>query len=459
MKPIIILFSAAAAMAIACCGSPKAKTQSPEVNLENLAPALEYSTVTKEEMLDMLLDYLAIESRSEYLKAGDTSYPITKGQIKMAEKLKSDAEALGAETTMSEWYYVYVDVPSNIGKDVPVLGFSCHFDYSPEVSGFGIKPQVTTYLGGDIILDDGSVISPDDPDGKDLPGLMGKTLIHTDGRTLLGGDDKNGCTILMSILKTMLDPDVKHGRIQFVFCPNEDIGEAQREIDSSLFNPDILFDVDGMGGKDITASNFTARGLSMRFTGHPTHPAEAKALHMGDPLAAAAAYIAYVPLEYRPERTEGEEGYIHHYQIDTLEDSNNYCVTSRIRYFDKSEGELFDEIINNSLKKVNEDFPYVKTQVISDEIQYDNVKYSMHPASHEIITRAAERAGIDIDFISERGGTTAAMFAAKSLRGGMCVFSGQHNCHSYHEFSCLEEMMDAYNLLLHVTDEVANMDQ
>jgi|GEM_PF-6291772 len=121
MKPIIILFSAAAAMAIACCGSPKAKTQSPEVNLENLAPALEYSTVTKEEMLDMLLDYLAIESRSEYLKAGDTSYPITKGQIKMAEKLKSDAEALGAETTMSEWYYVYVDVPSNIGKDPRIL--------------------------------------------------------------------------------------------------------------------------------------------------------------------------------------------------------------------------------------------------------------------------------------------------------------------------------------------------
>lgn len=458
MKPIIFVPATVLLVAV-CCGNPKTEVPAPSVNLDNLSPALEYPTVPKEEMLNLLLDYIAIESRSEYLKAGDTSYPMTRGQIQMAERLKSDAEALGANVTMTEYHYVYVDVPSNIDKDVPVLGFSCHLDYSSEVSGYGIKPQVTIYQGGDIKLDDGSVISPNNPDGKDLPGLIGKTLIHTDGRTLLGGDDKNGCAILMSVLKTILNPAVKHGRIQFVFCPNEDIGQAQREIDPELFNPDILFDVDGMGGKDITASNFTARGLSMRFTGHPTHPAEAKAQNMGDPLAAAATYIASVPLEYRPERTEGKEGYIHHYQIDTLEDSNNYCVMTRIRYFDKAEGELFDDIITNSLKKVNEAFPYVKTQIISDVIQYDNVKYSMHPASYEIIGRAAARSGLDIDYISERGGTTAAMFAAKSLNGGMCIFSGQHNCHSLHEYSCLEEMMDTYTLLLHVADEVSRMEQ
>lgn len=458
MKPIILL-SATVLLVAACYGNPKTKVPPTTVNLDNLSPALEYPTVPKEEMLNMLLDYIAIESRSEYLKAGDTSYPITRGQIQMAKRLKDEAEALGANTTMTEHYYVYVDVPSNIDKDVPVLGFSCHLDYSPEVPGYGIKPQVTVYQGGDIKLDDGSVISPDNPDGKDLPGLIGKTLIHTDGRTLLGGDDKNGCAILMSVLKTTLNPSVKHGRIQFVFCPNEDIGQAQREIDTSLFNPDILFDLDGMGGKDITASNFTARGLSVRFTGHPAHPSEAKAQNMGDPLAAAATYIASVPLEYRPERTEGKEGYIHHYQLDTLEDSNNYCVTSRIRYFDKVEGELFNDIITNSLKKVNEAFPAVKTQIISDVIQYDNVEYSMHPASREVIMRAAARSGLDVNFTAERGGTTAAMFAAKSLKGGMCIFSGQHNCHSLHEYSCLEEMMDAYTLLLHVADEVSRMEQ
>lgn len=456
MRPIIL--SVAAILTAACCGNPK--TGQADVNLDNLAPALEYPLVQKEEMLDMFLKYVAVESGSEIPAPGDTAYPMTPGQIEMAGLLKSDAEALGADVTMTEWNYVYVDVPSNIDKDVPVLGFTCHLDYSPEAPGKGIRPTVITYEGGDIQLADGSVISPENPDGKDLPGLVGKTIIHTDGTSLLGGDDKNGCTILMSLLKTVLQPDVKHGRIQFVFCPNEDIGMAQLKIDTLLFNPDILFDVDGAGGSQIMASNFTARGMTVKFIGHPAHPAEAKAQHMGDALAAAATFIADVPVEYRPERTDGKAGYIHHYQLDTLHEQKgvNYIVMSRIRYFDKNEGKLFDDIVKGSMERVSRDFPYVRTEVLFDGIQYDNVEYSMHPASRNVIARAAARSGNEVDFIAERGGTTAAMFTTRSLKGGMGIFSGQHNDHSVHEYSCLEEMMDAYLLLLYAVDEVTQLD-
>lgn len=456
MRPIIL--SVAAILTAACCGNPK--TGQADVNLDNLAPALEYPLVQKEEMLDMFLKYVAVESGSEIPAPGDTAYPMTPGQIEMARLLKSDAEALGADVTMTEWNYVYVDVPSNIDKDVPVLGFTCHLDYSPEAPGKGIRPTVITYEGGDIQLADGSVISPENPDGKDLPGLVGKTIIHTDGTSLLGGDDKNGCTILMSLLKTVLQPDVKHGRIQFVFCPNEDIGMAQLKIDTLLFNPDILFDVDGAGGSQIMASNFTARGMTVKFIGHPAHPAEAKAQHMGDALAAAATFIADVPVEYRPERTDGKDGYIHHYQLDTLHEQKgvNYIVMSRIRYFDKNEGKLFDDIVKGSMERVSRDFPYVRTEVLFDGIQYDNVEYSMHPASRNVIARAAARSGNEVDFIAERGGTTAAMFTTRSLKGGMGIFSGQHNDHSVHEYSCLEEMMDAYLLLLYAVDEVTQLD-
>lgn len=456
MRPIIL--SVAAILTAACCGNPK--TGQADVNLDNLAPALEYPLVQKEEMLDMFLKYVAVESGSEIPAPGDTAYPMTPGQIEMARLLKSDAEALGADVTMTEWNYVYVDVPSNIDKDVPVLGFTCHLDYSPEAPGKGIRPTVITYEGGDIQLADGSVISPENPDGKDLPGLVGKTIIHTDGTSLLGGDDKNGCTILMSLLKTVLQPDVKHGRIQFVFCPNEDIGMAQLKIDTLLFNPDILFDVDGAGGSQIMASNFTARGMTVKFIGHPAHPAEAKAQHMGDALAAAATFIADVPVEYRPERTDGKAGYIHHYQLDTLHEQKgvNYIVMSRIRYFDKNEGKLFDDIVKGSMERVSRDFPYVRTEVLFDGIQYDNVEYSMHPASRNVIARAAARSGNEVDFIAERGGTTAAMFTTRSLKGGMGIFSGQHNDHSVHEYSCLEEMMDAYLLLLYAVDEVTQLD-
>ena len=440
----------ALSIVIVSCGTPS-KVASTS-NLSNLSPVLDESImVPKQEMLDLLLKYLVVESGSKEVKEG---YPMTEGQMEMAKLLKSDIEGLGLPATLTEWGYVYAEIPSNIEKDVPVFGISCHLDYTPEAPGTGIKPSVITYNGGDIKLGDGSVISPSTPEGAELPNLVGKTLIHSDGTTLLGGDDKNGCAIVMSVLKTALNPAMKHGKIQFVFCPNEDIGKAAERIDPDLFNPDILYDVDGMGGHEVTSSNFTARGMKVKFTGHDAHPAEAKAQKYGDALAAAATYIGMVPMKYRPEHTEGFGGYIHHWNLTADKVHHEDTVSTRIRYFDSKEGEKFDHIINESLNQVRKKFPNVKVDVIWDETQYDNVEYSMYAGSRQIIDRAAARCGQTIEYKAERGGTTAAMFTAKGLKGGMCIFSGQHNCHKVHEYSCLEEMMDAYKLLLCAIDEV-----
>ena len=440
-------------LAVIGCGTISKTPASSTVglNLDNLAPALDESIlVQKQEMLNLLLKYLSVESGS----AGMDGYPMTDGQRQMAALLRADAEALGATATLTEWGYVYVDVPSNIEADVPVVGVSCHLDYTPEAPGKGIKPSVLVYDGGDIRLVDGSVISPSNPDGADLPELTGKTLVVSDGTTLLGADDKNGCSISMSVLRTLLNPAFKHGRVQFVWAPNEDIGMAAEKIDTSLFNPDILFDVDGMGGHEVITSNFTARGMEVKFIGHYAHASEAKKQKYGDALAALSTYIANVPLKYRPENTEGSQGYIHHFQQKN--EGIDYVVSSRIRYFDENEGETFDRIINESLDKVRKEFPNVRTEVIWDERQYDNVAYSMYPGSQEIIARAAARSHQTIEFKAERAGTTAAMFVTKGLKGGLCLFSGQHNCHSVHEYACLEEMMDAYTLLLYAIDEVAS---
>lgn len=442
----------ALSITVVCCNTPNTNTNTSD--LSNLSGAMDESImVPKQEMLDLLLKYLAVESGSKEMDG----YPMTDGQMEMARLIKADIEALGLPATLSEWGYVYTEIPSNINKDVPVFGISCHLDYTPEAPGTGIKPSVIIYQGGDIMLADGTSISPSNPDGAELPDLIGKTLVVSDGTTLLGADDKNGCTISMTILKTLLNPAVSHGKVQFVFCPNEDIGMAAEKIDSELFNPDILYDIDGMGGHEVTSSNFTARGMKVKFTGHDAHPSEAKAQKYGDALAAAATYIGNVPLKYRPESTEGLEGYIHHWNLTADKVHHEDTVSTRIRFFDSKEGELFDRIINESLSKVRREFPNVQVDVIWDETQYDNVEYSMYPGSRQIIERAAARCGQTIEFKAERGGTTAAMFTAKGLKGGMCIFSGQHNCHKVHEYSCLEEMMDAYRLLLHAIDEVATL--
>lgn len=468
MKRIIIL-AAAALMALCCTNAPKtAEFVTPEIDLNNLAPALEYKTVDKQVMLDLLLKYIAVNSGSIDTNEG---YPMTPGQEEMALLLKNDAEALGAKVFLSEWQYVYIDVPSNLDHEVPVLGISCHLDYNTETYGANVKwedlppihPIVLEYKGGDIEQAPGRFIKVESVEGRDLPGLVGKTLIHTDGTTVLSGDDKNGCAIVMSLLKTILQDGVKHGRIQIVIAPNEDIGAAALKIDSQYFNPDILFDVDGGGGSEIMASNFTARGLSVEFIGHDAYPGEAKAQKLGDAFAAYCEYVACVPLMNRPERTDGYEGYIHPFECKEgkVEDADGnqqkkYTVKSRIRFFDPKEGEQFDGLIKGALKKVAEDYPNVTINVVSDETQYENVAVTMNPLSYSVLGRAAARTGQEIKFTSVRAGTTAAMFAAKGLSAGMCLFSGQHNDHTPKEYSCLEEMMDAYHLLLYAVDEVAN---
>ena len=137
----------------------------------------------------------------------------------------------------------------------------------------------------------------------------------------------------------------------------------------------------------------------------------------------------------------------------------DYVVESRLRFFDKKQEEIFDAFIEKALTKVKKDFPYVGIETIVDEIQYENVAKTMHPRSQEIIERAAARCDQNLQFSAERGGTTAAMLAAMGGRiaGGMNIYSGQHLAHSTHEYAVLEEMVSAYDLLLHIVDEVARL--
>ncbi|WP_455584429.1 tripeptide aminopeptidase PepT [Bacteroides sp.] len=413
--------------------------------------------ITQDEMLARFLKYVKINSQSQEADvAGD--FPMTDGQIEMAEYLEEEAKALGADVYRSEDAYVYITIPSNVKEKVPVLGISCHLDFTPEAPGGNITPIVErNYQGGDILLSNGQYLRVDSPEGSDLKNLIGKTIIHTDGTTLLGGDDKNGCAIAMSVVESVLRAGnkAKHGTIQIVFCPNEDVGLSAERIDTTRFNPGILFDLDGEGNSEVLSENFTARSLVLKFIGRYAHPGSAKQQKLGDALAAVSSFVAAVPLKYRPENTEGYEGYIHPWKVSA--DGNDYTVHSRIRYFDKEEGAEFKRILADNIERIKQDFPNVTVEIVQDILQYENVAYNMHPESHNIIVQAAKKAGVQIDFVKVRGGTTASMFTAKGLRGGMCLFTGQHAIHSVHEYSVLEEMYDSYYMMLHVVSLTARL--
>ncbi len=413
-------------------------------------------TVSKDAMLEQFLKYVQVNSQSQYAQNPNDWY-VSPGQENMARLLETDIKALGAEVYRSEDSYVYVTIPSNVKGDVPAFGISCHLDYTPEAPGENIIPVVIkNYDGEDIPQDNGKFIRVNSPEGAALKSLKGKTIIHTHGQTLLGGDDKNGVTIAMAIIQDLMkNPQQPHGKLLIVFCPNEDIGMAADRIDKTRFNPDILFDLDGEGGCNITTENFTASLFDVKFKGHYAHPSDAKAKKLGDALAAASTFIANIPVKYRPENTEGKEGYIHPWNM--IADGNDYTVTTRIRYFDKAEGEIFDRIIKADLDSVRKNFPNVDTEIVQAKLQYENVAYNMHSSSHKVIETASEKTGVPVKFTSERGGTTASMFTAKGLRGGMCVFTGQHAVHSTQEYSVLEEMYDAYRLMMAAIGETAKL--
>lgn len=403
------------------------------IGLLSLTASYAQANDVQRSMLDIFIRYASIDSQSSYDSI------CTVGQYNMAMAIRDDVHALvnahradGVECTVSEQNYVYVTIPANIKAKCPSLGISCHLDVTPEGPGRDIKPIV---------------------DKKD-----GHTIVRTDGTTLLGADDKCGCTIAMELIhKLICDKKLKHGEVMFAFCPNEDVGRAADAIDPTIFNPDILFDIDGEKYGVVTQSNFTARGFNVKFLGHDVHPAQAKELKYGDATGAAATFIAFFPPEIRPENTEDRQGYIHPWSFEKKEGESDVTVQTRIRYFDAAEGERFDQMLKDALAKVARDYPNVGVEILYDDIQYENVACTLHPEAKTIVSKAADKLGISINFEDERGGTTASMFAAKGLKGGMCVFAGQHGAHSVNEYADLTEMEEAYNLMVEIIKEVTTL--
>lgn len=405
------------------------------LNAENSALCSDLSKI-HDEMVTTFCDYARINSQSAYPSDGSAGFTMTTGQKVMAERLVSDINRAIVDSRLNNLKpayickdnYVYFTIPASNGSVSPVIGISCHLDVTPEVD-FGNKsivPIVTV--------------------------RNGHTIIHTDGSTLLGADDKCGCTIAISLIRALLSDDSPvHGEVQFVFCPNEDIGLAAERIDTTRFNPEMIFDIDGEEPYKITDSNFTARGLNLLFKGNSVHPSDAKSLGLGDAVGAASMFIAGIPTQYRPEHSEGKQGYIHPWNL--TRNGQDILVETRIRYFDHEEGDLFDRVLKESAKRASANHPNVDIKCIYEGIQYENVAYTLHPDARGRVEKGAHQCGLDIEFIPSRGGTTASMFAAKGLKGGMCVFSGQHNAHSLSEYADINEMIDAYRLMLYIISE------
>ena len=428
-----------------------------DIGTKNKKLANQYRTT----LLNRFLKYVTYNSQSS------EKIQITPNQIETAKKLYAEIQSMGLDVTLSEHYYIFVDIPSNLPWQAPVLGFSCHYDVTPDVKAENVKPiKIDKYDGNKIELGinplgEQSILDPDDPKypaNAYLKTQIGKTIVTSDGTTNLGADDKAGVAIMMTLLETLAkNPSKKHGPIQVVIAPNEDVGRAAEFIEEIPYNPEIAFDFDGGVDGQLMVENFNARQEFFIVKGHPGHQAAAATNGYRNAWTPACELGAAICTEkLLPNNSSGRQGYAELHHMSHPEGKVSIAeLDVRLRGYDASEMDAWEKMADSIAQKIAEKYQVqIEHQTINN---YSNVGECAYPQAMEITQRAFDAAGVKMNAISVRAGTTAAMFVTKNLVGAYTVFTGQNNEHSYIEWLSEDDMFKSYLVSLNLVDQVAQV--
>ena len=398
------------------------------------------------QLLERFLRYVKIDTES---MPDVEQYPSTEKQKDLLKLLHQELTDLGIKARMDKKYgYVYATIPSNT-KSKYALGFIAHVDTSSAVSGKNVKPLITkNYDGGEIKLAEGRVLSP-----KEFPELaahVGKTVISSDGTTLLGADDKAGVTVIMQLAETLAThPEIKHGTIQIAFTPDEEVGRGTDFFDVKGFGADGAYTVDGGGLGELEYENFNAAAVKVTVTGKSVHPGSAKNVMINASLLLMELH-ALLPVEQNPRFTEGYEGFFH---LDSMEGTCDEATAHYIiRDHDRAKFEQKKKLFAEAVKIVNAKY---ESECVVAEItdSYYNMKEQILPHMHLVDNArlAMERAGVNPKVVPIRGGTDGARL---SYEGLPCpnLFTGGYNVHGRYEYIPLEDMAKAYEVLLNLVD-------
>ena len=397
-------------------------------------------------LLERFLKYVSIDTTSN---SEISTMPSTPEQRILASLLYEELKDMKIEDIYydSSNCYVYAMLDGNV--DAASVGFVAHLDTSEYSKGDNIKPNIIrNYDGKDIKLDNGNVIKVEDNPG--LKEKNGKTIITTDGTTLLGADDKAGIAEIMSTLEHYNNTNEPHGDIYVCFTPDEEIGKGTERLDYVIFNPEYAYTVDGEYLGEFSYENFNAALVQIDIKGIPTHTGMAKN-KMLNAVRLATTINELLPKNY-PENTEGHEGFIHLEKIDGNVESCE--VTYLIRDFDKKEYEKKKELFREIVRELNKKYPNAVKLRITD--QYINMyeKIKDNTKFIDVTKEAIQELGIDVLEIPIRGGTDGTDI---SYNGIPCpnIGTGSHNFHSVYEYVCLEDMEQTKDILINIVKKFA----
>ena len=398
---------------------------------------------------ERLLKYVAIDTPSN--PASETT-PSSACQFDLAKVLVEELKALGVENAeMDEKCYVYASIPATEGwEDAKRLGFIAHMDTAPDFNGCGVKPQIIeNYNGEDVVLgESGRVLKV-----KDFPELInmkGRTLITTDGTSLLGSDDKSGIAEILTMVERIFAENIPHGKICIGFTPDEEIGAGADHFDVEKFGADIAYTMDGGKEGEIEYENFNAAGADVIFHGNNVHPGSAKDIMVNAQLL-AMEFNGMLPAEEVPAKTEGYEGFFHLTDMEgTVEKAKLQYI---IRDHDREKFEAKKVLMEKLTAEMNEKYG-AGTVELNMKDQYYNMREMVEPHIYLIdyAKEAAKEVGLNPEVVAIRGGTDGARL---SFMGLPCpnLGTGGFGFHGPYEHVTVEGMDFCVEMMLKIVEK------
>jgi tripeptide aminopeptidase len=398
-------------------------------------------------LLDRFLDYVRFNTRPD---ESSTSSPSSVSQMLFAEKLTDELKRIGLSDILLDGNgYVMATLPANTKSPRPVIGFIAHMDTSPEAPPGDTNPLVhRNYDGNDIMLDARAKIKLSPDEFPTLKGYKGKTLITSDGVTLLGADDKAGIAEIITAMEYLIaNPSLKHGTVKIGFTPDEEIGRGADHFDVKAFGADYAYTIDGGAVGELEYENFNAAAATVTITGRSVHPGTAKDT-MINSVMVAKELDGLLPPDERPEKTSGYEGFFHLYDIrGGVEETVMKYI---IRDHDPSEFSERKKKMRLAVNEIRKRYSEARISLNMKD-QYFNMKEIIE-SNWYIIEAAREayiKAGIEPVIQPVRGGTDGARL---SFMGLPCpnIFTGGHNFHGRYEYIPLESMEKAVEIIINL---------
>jgi len=400
----------------------------------------------KRKLLERFCSYVKIDTQAD---ENSKSYPSSLGQLELGKLLVQELHNIGIiDAYQSEYGLVFGTIPSNLTKNIPTIAWVAHMDTSPETSGKNVNPVIhINYDGTDLVLpkDNSKIIKVSE--NQELQPLKGKTIITTDGTTLLGADNKSGVAVIMQAAEELIkNPDIKHGNIRVCFTCDEEIGKGVNHLDLKELGAVAAYTLDGSGQGEIDGETFSADLATVIISGRNIHPSIAKN-RMTNAIRLAAMFIENLPkTTLSPESTDGMNGFLHPYTING--GVAEVSIKILLRDFNSKKLRDYEKMLKDAGNQIEASFPESKFNILIAK-QYRNMADGMakEPRAIPCAVEAMKLAGLEPKVTSVRGGTDGSRMTEMGLPTPN-LSTGEHNPHSPLEWTCLEEMEKAVEVLI-----------